>query len=95
MRWVSSRLDGKKLEVVLSLNPGATIVRAFPLRNPERVAIDVSGGVPLKSHTVTGNREIERIRVGKVDSGTRIVVDLTRSPGTPVIGKSSVSIPLN
>jgi len=94
VRWLNSRLDGSRLDVVLSLTAGASITRAFTLHDPDRVAIDVKGAMPERSHVIDGSREVVRVRVGKIVGGTRIVIDLSRAPGAPVVAVSAVSIPL-
>lgn len=94
VRSLTSSLDGSQLSVTLALAPGATITRAFTLRSPDRVALDVKGPMPKRSYTLAGSAEVVRVRVGRIPGGTRLVVDLSRPPGKPTVSGASIVIPL-
>jgi hypothetical protein len=94
-RSMGSSLNGSQLDLSLALAPGASITRAFTLRNPNRVAIDIHGPMPKRSHSLTSSGEILRVRVGRIASGTRLVLDLAHAPGTPVVSGASVGVPFH
>lgn len=95
VRSVSASLEPTQLRLTLSLAPGAEIVRAFTLRGPDRLAIDVRGAAPKKTYVLGGAADLGKLRVGRLPKGTRIVLDLARAPGAPVVvAGNSVSLPL-
>jgi len=95
VRSIHTTVEGNQLALTLTLAPKAAITRAFTLRNPDRLAIDVRGAAPRKSHTVSASGVIAKVRVGKLPGGSRIVLDLSRAPGKPVVvSGNSVSVPL-
>lgn len=73
---------GDALTFTLTLAPRARVEKAFLLQSPPRLAIDVAGGAPKKSHTVQGPEasQFHRVRVGRTGKATtRLVVDLARA----------------
>jgi hypothetical protein len=79
MTWARS---GDGIALTLTLAPGAKVQKAFLLQNPPRLAIDVSGGAPKKSHTLDASDAslFHRVRVGRGSANTtRLVVDLARA----------------
>ena len=95
VRSISAKVEGDRLSLSLTLASGASITNAFTLRNPERLAIDVRGPAPKLSHVVKGTGVVQKVRIGKLPRGTRVVLDLARSTGTPVVvSGTSVSVPL-
>ncbi len=95
VKSITTTVEGSQLLVTLTLATGAGITKAFTLARPDRLAIDVHGAAPKKSHTVSGSGVVQKVRIGKLPKGTRIVLDLSRAPGKPVVvSGSSVSVPL-
>jgi hypothetical protein len=95
VRSISASMDGNQLAITLTLSSGAAITKAFTLSKPDRLALDIRGPAPKKSHTVSGSGVIQKVRVGKLARGTRIVLDLSRPPGKPVVVTGhSVFVPL-
>jgi hypothetical protein len=77
--------SGEGLTLTLTLSPKSKVDRAFLLQNPPRLAIDVAGGAPRKSHVVQGPDAslFHRVRVGRASGNTtRLVVDLARAGKT-------------
>lgn len=92
---ITAALDSDHLTVILTLAPGSELTRAFTLRNPDRLAIDLRGQSPRQSHVLQATGELRKIRVGKIANGTRVVLDLVRLPGAPVVvSGNQVSLPL-
>jgi hypothetical protein len=74
LRWSSSAST-------LKLLPAGTVTRAFVLSNPARAVFDLSGPAPSRSHTLPSTvPHTQAIRVGKLPSGTRVVIDLDTEP---------------
>lgn len=77
--------SGEALTLTVTLAPKAKVDRAFLLQNPPRLAIDVVGAAPKKSHVVQGPDAalFHRVRVGRAGGNTtRLVVDLARAGKT-------------
>ncbi len=91
VRMINATVEGNQLALTLTLAQGGLITKAFTLGRPDRLAIDVRGTAPKKSHTVSGTGVIQKVRVGKVGRGTRIVIDLRDTPGKPVV-KSGTTV---
>ena len=65
----------------VTLDPGATVSRAFLLNDPPRAVFDLDGPTPSKSHTQDVSiPHATRVRLGKLPAGTRVVIDLDRAP---------------
>lgn len=63
------------------LAPRAGLARAFVLSDPPRAVFDLSGESPDKSHQVAVSApHATSVRLGKLPTGTRVVVDLDRAP---------------
>ncbi|MDR0815874.1 MAG: AMIN domain-containing protein [Desulfovibrio sp.] len=50
------------------------------LTNPERVVVDVEGLDALKAPGVPKNSLVTNVRVGRIEKGTRVVIDLSAKP---------------
>jgi hypothetical protein len=93
----STSLKGgtQKLELDLDLVRGARIRRAFALKGPHRLVVDVEGGRDAKSleRSVSQVPGVTRARVGPQPGGvTRLVLDLTRAAGKVTHGGDRVSV---
>jgi len=96
IRSIVTSVDDEQLAVNLTLAGGSAIVKAFTLKHPDRLVIDVRGSAPKKSHTASGSGVILKVRTGKQGKGTRLVLDLAHPPGKPVVvSGSAVSVPLH
>ena len=97
VRSITASTDAQTLSVDFKLNPGAALVRAFTLKSPDRLVVDVKGAIPKKALTFPGSgATILKVRSGKLPRGTRIVLDLANAPGKPVVvSGNSVSVPLH
>ncbi|GHU94068.1 hypothetical protein AGMMS49974_02810 [Deltaproteobacteria bacterium] len=54
--------------------------KTMNLTNPERVVVDVEGLDALKAPGVPKNPLVTNVRVGRIEKGTRIVIDLSTKP---------------
>jgi hypothetical protein len=87
--------SAQKLELDLELLRGARIRRAFALKGPHRLVVDVEGGRAAKSleRSVAQVPGVTRARVGPQPGGvTRLVLDLTRPAGKVTHGGDRVSV---
>jgi hypothetical protein len=59
------------------LLPHAKIQHLTTLKDPSRLAIDLTGAWPKKPLVLAGLDGIARVRVARFGNGTRVVLDLT------------------
>jgi hypothetical protein len=81
---VSLKSGGSKLDLDLDLARGARVKRAFALKGPHRLVVDISGGPAGKAleKGISGVAGVQRARVGAPQGGvTRLVLDLSRPAG--------------
>ncbi len=80
LSWTSGK---DQLRVEPRLAAGSSVEKVFLLSHPARLVFDVAGGAPKKSVTLkVGAGSMDRVRVGKQGSSTRIVIDLDQAPAT-------------
>lgn len=94
VKAITSSVDGSQLTITLGLAANATVLRAFTLAKPDRIALDVKGALPKKSYVINGSGELVRARIGRISGGTRVVLDLSRSPGKPTVSGNAITLPL-
>ena len=74
-------LAGNELRLSPELGGDAQVTRAFVLAGPPRAVFDVSGDAPPRSLVISASPPHSTgVRLGKLPTGTRIVVDLDSAP---------------
>ncbi|MFL5320532.1 MAG: AMIN domain-containing protein [Myxococcaceae bacterium] len=93
---LSVRSTGNGLDLVLVLGSNATIRRAFALKSPDRLVIDVGGTAPRKSVTIANTKlpSVKQLRVGAQADGARLVFDLSKPVTNVKVAGSHVSAEL-
>ena len=91
---VSGPMPGVRLTLSAAVTPVA-----HPLREPDRITLDLPGTVlgPKVRQPVAGSAPVARVRMGQLDGGTaRVVLDLTeRAPFTMQTQDRVVTLVLN
>lgn len=55
--------------------------KTMHLKSPDRVVVDLEGTWAVKAPGVPNNKAVKNVRIGKQGDKTRIVIDLSRTPG--------------
>ena len=85
----SARFSMQGSQIKLALQGNAPLVgHYFPLKDPERIVLDLAGHWKIDMPNVPANRLIQAVRVGQHDDKTRIVFDMKTQ------GKAAL-VPLN
>lgn len=72
---------GNTLRVSAAPAAKASLLKSFALAKPSRLVFDLAGRAPAKSHVVTTKAPfVKDVRVGRLGKGTRVVVDLSKTP---------------
>lgn len=89
---ISTSNDAGALALSLALTNGASIKRAFALKAPHRLVIDIQGATAPKSavHEFSKTAGVYRVRVGAQPDGVRLVVDLANSATRVTVTGSKV-----
>lgn len=80
-------MQGSQIKLVLQGN-APMVGHYFPLKEPERIVLDLAGHWKIAMPNVPANRLIQAVRVGQHDDKTRIVFDM-KTPGKAAL------VPLN
>lgn len=75
---VSATADGATVRI----NGASTLTyKTMHLKSPDRAVVDLEGVWAIKAPGVPGNKAVSNVRIGKQADKTRIVIDLSRTPG--------------
>lgn len=75
---VSPAGDGATVRIVGNT---ALAYKTMHLKSPDRVVVDLEGTWAVKAPGVPSNKAVKNVRIGKQGDKTRIVIDLSRTPG--------------
>lgn len=93
---LSAKVNSGVLELSLQLGSGASIRRAFALKAPNRLVIDVGGPTPTHSSAVENTKisSVQKIRIGAQPEGARLVLDLGKSASNVKVSGSRITAEL-